>query len=52
MVHSEGMGVLGCIEGLRQNGYSGEITVITSGSDYPFDDEVRTNNFWKKHKTT
>lgn len=32
-----GAAAFGCIEGLRQNGYTGEITMITKSFDYPYD---------------
>lgn len=35
--NSDGAAAFGCIEGLRQNGYSGEITMITTDFEYPYD---------------
>ena len=35
--YSDGSAAFGCIEGLRQNGYSGEITLISTDIEYPYD---------------
>jgi len=37
VVIGNGAAAFGCIEGLRQNGYSGEITMITTDFEYPYD---------------